>query len=167
MSMLNAVKKSNKYLLSAFFVYLIALVFFSLRSEVLYWSNLSLYEFIIKSANLVPFATIATYIQSFFTQSINLDIALRNLVLPIIAFLPCGFLVYALASAKRKLLHTLLASAVLCFILEVLQALLRRGSFDVDDIILSVLGAFCGVLVFRLASKLTIGALAKPEKAQS
>ena len=69
MSMLNAVKKSNKYLLSAFFVYLIALVFFSLRNEVLYWSSLSLYEFIIKSANLVPFATIATYIQSFFTQS--------------------------------------------------------------------------------------------------
>lgn len=165
--MLNAVKKSNKYLLSIFFVYLAALVFFSLRNEVLYWINLTHMEFIIKSTNLIPFATIATYIQALFTQSMNLDIALRNLILPVIAFLPCGFLVYALADGKRKLLHTLLGSAALCLVLEALQALFRRGSFDVDDVILSVLGAFCGVLVFRLASKLKIGAFAKPEKAKS
>lgn len=167
MSMLNSVKKSNKYLLSIFFVYLIALVFFSLRNEILYWSNLSHLEFIMKSTNLIPFATIITYIQVFFTQSMNLDIALRNLILPIVAFLPCGFLVYALADTKRKLLYTLLGSAALCFVLEVLQILLRRGSFDIDDIILSVLGAFCGVLVFRLASKLKIGASPKAKKAKS
>lgn len=167
MSMLNAVKKSNKYLLSAFFVYVIALVFFSLRNEVLYWSNLSHFEFIAKSSNLIPFATIAAYIQALFTQSINPDIALRNLILPVVAFLPCGFLMYALVNSKRKLLYTLLGSAALCFVLEVLQMLLRRGSFDADDIILSVLGAFFGVLVFLFASKITAGALTKPEKAKS
>ena len=51
--MLNAVKKSNKYLLSVFFIYLIALVFFSLRNEVLYWSDLTPLEFIAKSTNLI------------------------------------------------------------------------------------------------------------------
>ena len=89
--MLNAVKKSNKYLLSVFFIYLIALVFFSLRNEILYWTDLTSLEFIAKSTNLIPFATVITYIQVFFTQSMNLDIAVRNLILPIVAFLPCGF----------------------------------------------------------------------------
>lgn len=154
----NSIEKNNKLILFVFSFYLIALAFFSLRSEVLYWSNLSFYEFIIKSTNLIPFKTISAYIQSFFTQSVNLDIALRNLILPIIAFVPFGLLGYALAGAKRKLLQTLLGSAVLCFILEVLQALLRRGSFDVDDIILSVIGAFCGMLVFFVASKIKLWA---------
>ena len=165
--MLNAVKKSNKYLLSVFFIYLIALVFFSLRNEVLYWSDLTPLKFIAKSTNLIPFATVITYIQAFFTQSMNLDIAVRNLVLPIVAFLPCGFLLYALSGAKRKLFHIFLGSAALCLVLEVLQMLLRRGSFDVDDIILSVFGAFLGVLVFHLVSNITSGTLQKPERARS
>ena len=159
---MNAVKKSNKYLLSVFFIYPIALVFFSLRNEILYWSDLTPLEFIAKSTNLIPFATVIPYIQAFFTQSMNVDIAVRNLVLPIVAFVPCGFLLYALSGAKRKLFHILLGSAALCLALEVLQMLLRRGSFDVDDIILSVSGTFLGVLVFRFTSKAVVKVLRKP-----
>ena len=92
----------------------------------------------------------------------NLDIAVRNLILPIVAFVPCGFLLYALSGAKRKLFHILLDSAALCVVLEVLQMLLRRGSFDVDDIILSVFGAFLGVLVFRFTSKAVVTLWRKP-----
>ena len=154
----NSIEKNNKLILFVFSFYLIALAFFSLRSEVLYWSNLSFYEFIIKSTNLIPFKTISAYIQSFFTQSVNLDIALRNLILPIIAFVPFGLLGYRLTGGKGKFLQTLLGCAAFCFILEVLQPLLRRGSFDVDDIILSVIGAFCGMLVFFVASKIKLWA---------
>ncbi|HJB38858.1 MAG TPA: VanZ family protein, partial [Candidatus Ruthenibacterium avium] len=69
--------------------------------------------------------------------------------------------------AKRKLFHILLGSAALCLVLEVLQMLLRRGSFDVDDIILSVFGAFLGVFALRLVSNITSGTLQKPERARS
>ncbi|HJB38873.1 MAG TPA: VanZ family protein, partial [Candidatus Ruthenibacterium avium] len=64
--------------------------------------------------------------------------------------------------AKRKLFHILLGSAALCLVLEVLQMLLRRGSFDVDDIILSVFGTFLGVLVFRFTSKAVVKVWRKP-----
>ena len=86
--------------------------------------------------NLIPFRNISTQIK-YITQWW----ALKNLLGNIIPFIPFGFL---LPIAYKKFSSSIL-------LIELFQFFTKLGSFDVDDIILNMVGIVCGYFMFLLA----------------
>ncbi len=93
--------------------------------------------------NFVPFKTILDYLN----DTPSPGVALFNLAGNIIIFVPLGFLIPALhRSAKWK---TVLAAAfAVSLAFETIQGVFKVGVFDVDDILLNVLGALLGYFVW-------------------
>ena len=92
--------------------------------------------------NLIPFRSVQTQIK-YITQWW----ALKNLLGNIIPFIPFGFLLpitYKKFSSAIKVLFVGLASILL---IETFQFFTKLGSFDVDDIILNMIGIVCGYLI--------------------
>jgi glycopeptide antibiotics resistance protein len=98
--------------------------------------------------NYVPLKTILPYLRGYPTW-IG---AIGNLLGNIIPFMPLGFLLpllYRPISWKGVL--GIAVAFSLC--IEILQLVLRVGTFDVDDILLNTLGVMLGYLVFLLLTK--------------
>ncbi|MCG1021271.1 VanZ family protein [Sutcliffiella horikoshii] len=93
------------------------------------------------SVNLLPFDTIHFY----FSGNVHWVIAFYNLAANIGLFIPFGFLFRTTTSNKLFLLSVpfLLVSAI-----ELSQYLTRRGSLDMDDLILNVLGFYIGYALY-------------------
>ena len=90
--------------------------------------------------NLVPFKEITRY-------TLFSDLFMLNIVGNIVLFCPLGyFMGYYIKSKKASLIMML--SAVISVIGEVLQHYVGR-TFDIDDIILNVVGALIGYLVYE------------------
>lgn len=97
------------------------------------------------SANFVPFKTIKMYIRYY--GSLN---SFENLFGNILIFIPLGcFLPKALPKMKN-IIWTLLFAG--CFIvdIELFQLVTRFGEFDVDDIILNLLGVLIGAGLYHI-----------------
>ncbi len=79
----------------------------------------------------------------------------RQILGNIAMFVPFGFLFTgAMASYRRKCLAVFIAGFLFSGIIEVLQLVLLRGTFEYDDIFNNTLGALSGYLVFKLLEKL-------------
>jgi len=94
--------------------------------------------------NFIPLATIDMYLAG----KPNWDLAIQNLAGNIILFVPLGFLL-PIMYQQITWTRILLVGIALSLGFELLQLALRIGSFDVDDIILNVLGVLFGLAVFR------------------
>ena len=93
--------------------------------------------------NLIPFRSVSTQM-----KHITQWWALKNLLGNIIPFIPFGFLLplaYKKCNSMIKVLSVGLASILL---IELFQFFTKLGSFDIDDIILNIIGIFCGYLMF-------------------
>ena len=120
---------------------LIVLLFFLSRG---FWSGMPLMEYIRYSSNFVPFKTINGYVVSISNVSMNLDIPLKNLAGNVAAFLPMGiFLPYFIRTLNR-LKSFAVAMTFMILSVEILQLVTGRGSLDIDDFILNIIGALIG-----------------------
>lgn len=77
-------------------------------------------------------------------------LAVVNLAGNILLFLPLGLLLPQAFQKAPRLWKTLLTAALLICAVEIAQLLTLRGSCDVDDLILNLLGTLLGYGVFRL-----------------
>ena len=101
--------------------------------------------------NLIPFRSMSTQI-----TRITQWWALKNLLGNIIPFIPFGFLLpitYKKFSSAIKALSTGLASILL---IEIFQFFTKLGNFDVDDIILNMIGIVCGYLMFFVFNRIFV-----------
>lgn len=101
--------------------------------------------------NIIPFRSMNTQI-----THITQWWALKNLLGNIIPFIPFGFLLpitYRKSSSAVMVLFIGLASILL---IEIFQFLTRLGSFDVDDIILNMIGILCGYLMYLIFQRMFI-----------
>jgi glycopeptide antibiotics resistance protein len=97
--------------------------------------------------NVVPFRTIGLYVLHF--DSFTTRSWVINLFGNVGVFMPYGLLLpYLFPLAMRYRMFLLLFGCPLLG-LELLQMLLRVGSFDVDDVILNVLGASIAFILIR------------------
>ena len=132
-------RSSSKYLL----------LFQSLAIVLLFFVNFGGSDMVF---NFVPFHTISTY----FTQPGGVDASavLSGLALNAALCLPYGFM---LASFKKKRLAllTLLLAFILSTAIEAGQLLAWKGAFDVDDIILHMLGFYSGMVLYGFCTLLT------------
>ncbi len=99
--------------------------------------------------NLIPFRTILPYLHG----EKGSIIAGINLIGNIILLVPIGFLVpFIYRNMTWKKSFALAFAAGL--IIELMQALLHMGIFDIDDIILNGLGVLIGYWLFKVFSKM-------------
>lgn len=129
-----------------FIFYLMGLIYFTFFSESLGRTDLSVgYRY-----NLEPFREIRRCIQHWDVLGpVN---AGMNLVGNVLAFIPFGFILPMLCQSNRKWYLVLLLSLLCSFCIESLQLCTRRGSFDVDDLMLNTLGGLAGYWCFLAAA---------------
>ncbi len=103
------------------------------------------------SISLLPFETIFYY----FSGEVQFLVALYNLAANIGLFVPFG-LYYRYVIKKPTLLRLLGISIVAICVIEGMQFLTKRGSLDIDDLILNVAGFCIGYLLQPFVKKVVI-----------
>lgn len=82
-----------------------------------------------------------------------IEIAMVNLIGNIIIFIPMGILLPALWKQLDTFLNCFIACFGLILMAEITQVFTLRGSCDIDDIILNLIGCIIGYIIHRKASK--------------
>jgi len=102
------------------------------------------------AVNLVPFKEISRCFVYY--SSLPRGFLFVNIVGNIIAFIPFGFLFASLLSYRKGVpwLLTIALSALLSTVVELIQFVTRKGSCDVDDIILNTMGGALGYIIFYI-----------------
>ena len=142
-------KKSNnkKIMQVLFLIYSICMLFLLFGREPYhmyegYWQNLQW------NINLIPFFTIRSQWHSFVRADYDIfSFAGINLIGNVIMFVPLGFFLPALHRRLRGYGRFLTSVIGIIAIIEVAQLVSLRGSLDVDDLILNIVGATIGYMV--------------------
>lgn len=134
----------------SFIVYLFALIAILFLKGRGYSGGLSMVNYIRYYSNFVPFKTISFYIQSAIKGSINADIPIKNLLGNLLLFLPMGFYLPYCFKKLYLFRNYIISIAIILIGIEIGQLLLRRGSFDIDDFILNILGAMIGYAIGKI-----------------
>lgn len=95
--------------------------------------------------NVIPLKTITSLIVH--RDRYNVDTWVKNLLGNIVLFIPLGVIIPAIYKPFLKLSRFLACSLALLITVELIQLITRVGSFDVDDVILNMLGAAIGYLI--------------------
>jgi glycopeptide antibiotics resistance protein len=135
------------YSLGLVMLLFVGIMFVGIRGHI--WSDLSLIEYIKRSSNFVPFKTISTYITAMFDGSMNISIPIKNLFGNLIMFLPMGIYLPYYIKKINKVSKFTISMIILLFVIEVIQLVTRRGSFDIDDFILNIVGALIGFGIWK------------------
>ncbi|RRN71876.1 VanZ family protein [Peribacillus simplex] len=104
------------------------------------------------SYNLIPFSTILSYL----SNEMNGLVSFYNLSANVGLFIPFGL--YLLSrdrkepSAIRKFLYPFITISGI----EICQFVFRRGSLDVDDLILNMMGVYLGYVLYPLFTSVVV-----------
>ncbi|MBR0599676.1 VanZ family protein [Sinanaerobacter chloroacetimidivorans] len=157
MQLSNQNKRKRAFLHLSFAVYiliLLKLIFFKYPLSMVQ-AFLSEWGFtnLTYRVNLIPFFTIKSYIMAYVNGTLNVNIIMGNLIGNLAGFIPLGIFL-PLLSDKLKSFGKILGIAFIFVLgIETCQLLTNLGSFDIDDIILNVLGAVFGFLIFKIMKK--------------
>lgn len=133
--------------------FMIILLFFRSRG---FATDQSFAEYLRQSVNLVPFRTISGYLNAWAGGTMNWEIPFRNLLGNIVLFIPLGIFLPLLFRPLANFGRWLLALSILLLSIELIQLITRRGSFDIDDLILNTLGACAGFALYIILNCLPI-----------
>ena len=140
-------KRKDSFWLLAFGLYLLVLLLLLFRRTPMESPGL----------NLQPFHTIRAYFLVLERED-PVGLALRpyavtNFAGNLLAFLPLGAFLPLLFRRQQKLVPFLFTVAGSICAVELLQYLSRRGSLDVDDLLLNLPGACVGWLLWKLGNR--------------
>jgi glycopeptide antibiotics resistance protein len=135
----------NKNLVSILFAFYIVIVIFLSLFGVS--GNLHFVKVDDVSNNFIPFHTLSNYILNF--NRYNLDTWFLNTLALVICFIPIGLMIPYIFKRISKYFHVFIFSLVISLIVETTQILTKFGVFDIDDIILSIIGASLGYFMHR------------------
>ena len=108
-----------------------------------YWDELS------QNINLVPFRTIGRYMDRLYNSAGKLNHqAVINLGGNVIMFIPLGFLLPFVSDRAKKLKNCFVMTFVVILSVELLQLATLLGSFDIDDLLLNIIGIFMGWMAY-------------------
>ena len=106
--------------------------------------------------NLLPFRSIEMLISNFIYSSPDMRLGLRLggeidfFIGNILLFVPFGFLIPAVFKNIDKYYKIFGVSLATVLLVEIMQVVLRVGSFDMDDIIYNVLGSILGYGIYLI-----------------
>ena len=106
--------------------------------------------------NLVPLDTMRrfVYVIKHSSNPHMLRYAHLNLGGNVAAFIPFGFFLPSLFGRLRRFLRFFLTAAAVIICIELLQLFTLRGSCDIDDLILNLIGSALGYAVWKLSVKI-------------
>ena len=108
-----------------------------------YWDELS------QNINLVPFRTIGRYMDRLYNSAGKLNHqAVINLGGNVIMFIPLGFLLPFVSDRAKKLKNCFVMTFAVILSVELLQLATLLGSFDIDDLLLNMIGIFMGWMAY-------------------
>lgn len=120
------------------------------------WTDeLSYWEMLRRNVNLVPLLTIRNYWYVILHRT-NDSVLLHciiNLAGNVIMFIPIGYLLPKLWYPMRRFGPFFVTCTGLIFCVETLQLFTLLGSFDVDDLILNLIGMTAGYLFYLSRKK--------------
>lgn len=108
-------------------------------------------ELVLQSISLKPFRTIDNYMYVVLHRQ-DSDIfvhCLVNLVGNVVLFIPAGWLLPRLFRRFQKFFSFFFSAVGIILLIETAQLLTLLGKFDVDDILLNLLGMVLGFLLWR------------------
>ena len=117
------------------FSYLITIIYFLLLFEILTMNELNM----IAGVNLIPFSEISRY--PFGSTMFNYNV-FGNIIL----FIPFGYII-GLYVKPKKIFPVIITTFITSVVIEFVQLKIGR-SFDIDDILLNVIGGVVGYLLF-------------------
>lgn len=100
--------------------------------------------------NIIPFATIYSYMEALFSQSMNRSIVVINLFGQVVAMMPLAILLPVVSNKFTKWSYCLSATVVISIFVEVMQLIFMTGFCDIDDIILNTIGVSIVFGMFKL-----------------
>ena len=105
--------------------------------------------------NLIPFRSITIYLYLLVHRPNDalFSYGCTHLFGDLLLFLPFGFLLPCLWQKMRSYRRMMVLSVWMILLLELLQLFTLLGSFDVDDLILNLLGVSAGYLAFRIVHR--------------
>ncbi len=109
-----------------------------------------LMEYMNLSSNFVPFKTINGYVMAISNGSMNLIIPIKNLAGNVAAFLPMGIFLPYFIRRLNRLKSFAVTMTVMIISVEIIQLVTRRGSLDIDDFILNIIGALIGFGLWKM-----------------
>ena len=141
-------RKSRKIAKVSFLFY--ALILFA----VLYFIN-SKKQYIDQSAidyakskiNLIPFKTISEYFSSLGKNTVNPEIATKDLIGNFTVFMPMGFYLPLFMKNVKSNMKYIVTVLVILVCTEILKLIMMSGSFNIDDMILNLAGAMIGYMI--------------------
>ncbi len=100
----------------------------------------------VRSYNFVPFKTILEYLRR--ENNVSASLSIYNVLGNIAVFIPYGLYLQVLLKNKAigKSLLIVLATTVL---VEIIQYVFARGTCDIDDVMLNLMGGALGILWYR------------------
>ena len=143
-------KLHRRAMIGVLLVWLLAVIYLMFCGGLSYSYGGDYGQYLLRHIELVPFESTQNYLDMLRLDRINPDIVARNIAGNIAMFVPLGFLLPCIADRFAKLKFTFSGAVLLAFVLEALQLLTLRGSFDIDDIILRSVGAMLGFAVWHI-----------------
>ena len=154
-------KKSRHTMLWGLFaIYCVMMIYLMFWQRVGGSSYITYWEVLRTNLNLVPFRTIQEFmavmgrgIES--NHEALVRIAIVNLLGNVLMFVPLGLFLPHLWPRLHTFRCFLMSVAAVILIVELVQLFSLLGSFDIDDLILNVLGAAIGFWIYKLISAMS------------
>ncbi|WP_019911384.1 VanZ family protein [Paenibacillus sp. HW567] len=137
---------------------LLAVLLIAYTSALVYWMFLGFGRTVHTEGpfryNLVPLRTVRLYFD--LGNGVSFSKRLINLLGNVAVFAPFGLLLPLRVRRLQSFIRLALLAVPGILVLETLQMLLRVGSFDIDDLILNLLGVWTGYGVLLLIGRARI-----------
>lgn len=134
---------------TAYCLMMIYLLFFNGRRN---YFDCSFAEYAVRNTNFVPFRYINGYIRNL-KDGEKISYATMNLVGNVAVFIPLGALLPVVFKKLVSFPKYILTAVFIPLAIESLQLIFMVGCFDVDDIILNVIGLLMGYGLYMLIKR--------------
>jgi Glycopeptide antibiotics resistance protein len=107
-------------------------------------------EYIKETANVRPFRMILLYWNGLNSGLLSLSVYLMNIVGNLVVMMPLAFFLPMLSKTFKKFIPFVITVTIVILSIESLQAITMSGYFDVDDIMLNLVGALIMFYFLRI-----------------
>ncbi len=114
------------------------------------WNKVVLYDYYYNVLNIIPFKVIILMIIKTINHQMELSMLIRNIFGNFIAFMPFAFFLPRLFKKIDSTKRFIIAMFIIVSIIEVTQFITLSGTFDIDDYILNISGAY---LMYKILKK--------------
>ncbi len=106
------------------------------------WNKVVLYDYYYNVVNFIPFKMIIKFIVKLINHEMELSMFIRNIFGNFIACMPFAFFLPRLFRKENNIKTFLITMFIIVSIIEITQFITLSGTFDIDDYILNISGAY-------------------------